>query len=182
MREKGKIRFIGVSGHCHPSMIRLCKRYPEMDVVLGGMNIMQEYYYFDEDARHMNNYARIHNMGILSMKPFFMGALTRNHPVALKYAMTQPMSVPIPGMTEPEHITMNVKAAREFSSLSPEEQQRWRDPETLLDGPACNGFLHGAKDTDSGIQYAETRQFRGGGERRGIGNAGQRRLMDNGKN
>jgi len=168
MREKGKIRSIGVSGHCHPSMIRLCKQYPEMDVVLGGMNIMQEYFYFDEDARHMNDYARIHNMGILSMKPFLMGALTRNHPVALKYTMTQPMSVPIPGMTEPEHITMNVGAAREFSSLSLEEQQRWRDPETLLDGPACNGCKYCISGEADDINVPELVMAAQYGERFGL--------------
>jgi len=168
MREKGKIRYIGVSGHCHPSMIRLFKSYPEMDVVLGGMNIMQEYYYFDQDARYMNNYAKLHNIGILSMKPFLMGALTRNHSAALKYAMTQPMSVPIPGMTEPEHITINIKAAREFSSLSPQEQQKWREPETLLDGPACTGCnycINGDTDNINVPQLVMAAQY---GERFGL--------------
>lgn len=139
VREKGKIRSIGITGHCHPDMILMCKHYPEIDVVLGGMNIMQEYYYFDYDARHLNDYAKRNNLGILSMKPFLMGALTSNQPTALKYSMTQPNSVPIPGMTEIEHVTMNVRAAREFSALSPEEQQRWKEPETILERPACTG-------------------------------------------
>lgn len=150
MREKGKIRFLGISGHCHPDMIRMCKHYPEIDVILGGMNIMREFYYFDQDARHLDDYARRSNLGILSMKPFLMGALTRNQSTALKYAMTQPMSVPIPGITEVEHVITDVKAAREFSSLSPQEQQSWREPDTILEGPACTGCKYCINgDTDN---------------------------------
>lgn len=102
------------------------------------------------------------------MKPFLMGALTRNHHIALKYAMTQPMSVPIPGMTEPEHITMNVKAAREFSSLSPEEQQKWRDPETLLEGPACNGCKYCISGEADDINVPELIMAAQYGERFGL--------------
>ena len=150
MREKGKIRYLGISGHCHPDMVRMCKHYPEIDVVLGGMNIMQEFYYFDQDARHLDDYARRNNLGILSMKPFLMGALTRNQSTALKYAMTQPMSIPIPGITEIEHVITDVRAAREFSSLSPQEQQNWRDPDTLLECPACTGCKYCINgDTDN---------------------------------
>ncbi|MBT4483605.1 MAG: aldo/keto reductase [Candidatus Latescibacteria bacterium] len=168
MREKGKIRYLGISGHSHPDMISMCKRYPEIDVVLGGMNIMREYYYFDYDARHLNDYAKRNNLGILSMKPFLMGALTRNQPAALKYAMTQPNSVPIPGMTEIEHVTMNVKAAREFSALSPEAQQSWKDPETILEQPACTGCkycINGDSDDINVPQLVMAAQY---GERFGL--------------
>ncbi|GAI90408.1 unnamed protein product, partial [marine sediment metagenome] len=130
-------------------LIRMLKHYPEVDVIMGGMNIMREYYYFDRNARQLNDYAKRHNLGILSMKPFLMGALTKNQPSALKYSMTQPMSVPIPGMTEVEHVIMNVKAAREFSALSPSEQKKWEDPETVLEGPACTGCNYCInRDTD----------------------------------
>ncbi len=168
VREKGKVRFIGVSGHSHPYMMLLCKNYPEMDVVLGGMNIMKEYYYFDQDARHMNDYAARNNLGILSMKPFLMGALTKNHPLALKYAMTQPMSVPIPGMTEEAHIAQNTKAAREFSSLSLAEQKRYEDPETLLDGPACTGCKYCTLGETENINVPELVMAAQYGERFGL--------------
>jgi|GEM_PF-5984783 uncharacterized protein len=168
VREKGKVRFIGVSGHSHPYMIHLCKRYPELDVVLGGMNVMKEYYYFDQDARHMNDYAARNNIGILSMKPFLMGALTQNHSLALKYAMTQPMSVPIPGMTENAHIVENTKAAREFSSLSLTEQKRYEDPETLLDGPACTGCKYCTLGESDNINVPELVMAAQYGERFGL--------------
>ncbi|MFC1606975.1 aldo/keto reductase [Candidatus Latescibacterota bacterium] len=168
MRDKGKIRFLGVTSHIHPEMIRILKHYPEVDVIMGGMNIMREHYYFDRDARLLNDYAHRHNLGILSMKPFLMGAMTQNQPAALKYAMTQPMSVPIPGMTETGHVTMNVRAAREFSALSPDDQQEWRKPETLLDGPACTGCgycINGDSDPVDVPQLVKAAQY---GERFGL--------------
>jgi len=168
MRDKGKIRFLGITSHIHPELIRMLKHYPEVDVIMGGMNIMRGYYYFDHDARHLNDYAKRHNLGILSMKPFLMGALTKNQPAALKYAMTQPLSVPIPGMTEIEHVTMNVKAAREFSALSPVEQKDWENSETILDGPACTNCGYCINSETDGIDVPQLVMAAQYGERFGL--------------
>lgn len=168
VRDKGKVRFIGITGHCHPAMIQACKRYPEIEVVMGGQNVMREHFFFDRDAALLNDYAQRHNLGILVMKPMVVGAITKNRDVALKYTMTQPMAVPIPGMSEIEQVHMNLKAAQEFSALTPEQQQKWREPETILDGPACTNCkycINGETDTIDIPQLILAAQY---GERFGM--------------
>ena len=170
VRDKGKIRFVGITGHCHPAMVELCKQYPDIEVVMGGQNVMREHFYFERDANVLNDYAFRNNLGILIMKPFVAGVITQNQEAALKYTLTQPMSVPIPGISELEQITQDVKATREFSALSPAEQMKWREPETLLDGPACTGCgycINGEKDAADVPQLVMAAQY---GERFGMQN------------
>lgn len=168
VRDKGKIRFVGITGHCHPAMVELCKEYPEIEVVMGGQNIMREFFYFERDANVLNDYALKNNLGILIMKPFIAGVITQNQEAALKYTLTQPGSVPIPGISELSQITQDVKATREFEALSLHEQNMWREPETLLDGPACKGCnycINGEKDDIDVPQLVMAAQY---GERYGM--------------
>lgn len=82
--------------------------------------------------------------------------------------MTQPMSVPIPGVTTIEQVKMNVKAAQEFSVLTLEEQKKWHEPETILDGPACTNCkycINGEKDNIDVPQLVLAAQY---GERFGM--------------
>ncbi len=170
VREKGKIRFVGITGHCHPAMVELCKQYPDIEVVMGGQNVMRGYFNFEKDANVLNDYAYRNNLGILIMKPFVAGAITRNQEAALKYTLTQPMSVPIPGISELDQIVQDVKATREFAALSPDEQLKWREPETLLDGPACTGCgycINGEEEAVDVPQLVTAAQY---GERFGMQN------------
>ena len=138
-RDRGKVRHIGTSAHNHSEIIKLCKHYPEIEVVLGGMNVMREYFWFGGTDTGLHAFTRRHNIGMMVMKPFLMGNLTANRPSALSYVLGRQGTVPIPGMSEYDHIEMNLRTAREFASLSADEQRRKAEPDTLLECRSCDG-------------------------------------------
>ena len=74
-KEQGKTRFIGVTGHHDPAIIRKCIELFDFDTVLMPVNpAEQQYKSFVENVLPL---AREKNMGIIGMKVYVRGSVSR---------------------------------------------------------------------------------------------------------
>ena len=125
-REKGLVRFIGVTGHHDPAIIRACiERFP-FDTVLLPVNPAEPAYRsFIGEAIPV---AREREMGIVGMKVYLRGLAaqlpghTGMEPY-LRFALSQPVSTIIIGCDDLIQLEENVRFASAFAPMTEEEQE-----------------------------------------------------------
>jgi len=124
-KEKGLTRFIGVTGHQDPAVIRSCiERFP-FDTVLLPVNPA-------EPARQsfiteVIPLAQERNMGIIGMKVYLRGLVTRlpghlGMEPYLRFALSQPVSTIVIGCDDVPQVEENVRIASSFTPMTPVEQ------------------------------------------------------------
>lgn len=125
-KEKGLVRFIGVTGHQDPFVIRACiERFP-FDTVLLPVN--------PAEPAHRNFInevippAQERQMGIIGMKVYLRGqaAQLADHlgmSPYLCYALSQPVSNIIIGCDDLRQLEENVRLAQSFMPMTKEEQE-----------------------------------------------------------
>ena len=124
-REAGKVRFIGFTGHKHPSihlhMIETAAKYDFVfDTVQMPLNIMDAH--FESFGANVVPVAQKLDMGIIGMKTFgdhFILDTKAVDPIdMLHYGMNLPTSVVVTGIDTPEVLDQAVRAAESFAPLS----------------------------------------------------------------
>jgi aryl-alcohol dehydrogenase-like predicted oxidoreductase len=124
--EQGKTRFIGVTGHQDPSIIRKCIEQFDFDTVLMPVNPAEpQYRSFIEEVLPL---ASRKNMGIIGMKVYVRGFASRlpwytSMEPFLRFALSQPVTNVVIGCDDIKQLEQNVKFARSFEPMTPEEQQ-----------------------------------------------------------
>jgi len=135
-KEKGKIRFIGISGHDRPGRFVRMLETDQIDVLMCVMNYAdRNIYNFEERVLPT---ARRHNTGCIAMKVYagikggfpmhskaYVGCATppRYLPQALSYALDlQGVSVAVVGPYTVQQAKKNVGFARNYKPLSKEER------------------------------------------------------------
>jgi predicted aldo/keto reductase-like oxidoreductase len=125
-QQQGKTRFIGVTGHHDPSIIRKCIEQFYFDTVLMPINpAEQKYKSFIENVLPL---ARQKNMGIIGMKVYARGSVSglpwySSMEPFLRFALSQPVSNVVIGCDNMAQLEQNVEFARSFEPMTPEEQQ-----------------------------------------------------------
>ncbi len=126
-KKKGKTRFIGITGHHDPSIIKRCIELFDFDTVLMPVNPAEnKYKSFFEVVFPL---ARKKNMGIIGMKVYLRGYashlpwFTSMEPF-LRFALSQPVANVVIGCDDILQLEMNVEFARSFEVMSVEEQQK----------------------------------------------------------
>ncbi len=124
-KDKGMTRFIGVTGHHDPFIIRKCIDLFDFDTVLLPVNP-------GEPTRksfleHVVPFARQKGMGIIGMKVYFRGLAERlpgntNMEPFLRFALSQPISNVVIGCDDTKQLEENVKFAGAFKPMTDEEQ------------------------------------------------------------
>ena len=134
-KEKGKIRFIGTSGHNRPAnFVRMIKT-DQIDVVMCVMNYADRNIY-DFESKVLPE-ARKRNVGCVAMKVYvgikggfrnhrkgYVGCVTEpaNMPGAISYALDlKGVSVAVVGPYTLEHSIQNVGFAKKYKPLSKEQ-------------------------------------------------------------
>ncbi|HSW64454.1 MAG TPA: aldo/keto reductase [Dissulfurispiraceae bacterium] len=126
-KEKGLVRFIGVTGHHSPSILRKCIELFEFDTVLlpvnaaepAAMSFIQE----------VVPVAARKSMGIIGMKVYFRG-LAAQIPDAetlnpfYRFALSQQISTAVIGCDNIHQLEENAAYAELFEPLSADEQQQ----------------------------------------------------------
>ncbi|PWT92486.1 MAG: aldo/keto reductase, partial [Blastocatellia bacterium] len=127
-RDKGKIRFIGFTGHKDPHihlyMLEVARQNGfEFDTVQMPLNVMDAHYRSFEKSV-LPELVR-QNIGVLGMKPMANGMILKSKTVSptecLHYAMNLPTSVVITGCESMSDLDQAINAARTFKPLSKEE-------------------------------------------------------------
>lgn len=124
-REKGMTRFIGVTGHHDPLIIRKCIDLFDFDTVLLPVNPGEPMH--KSFLEHVVPLARQKDMGIIGMKVYFRGlaeqlpGYTSMEPF-LRFALSQPISNIVIGCDDTAQLEENVKFAGAFKPMTDEEQ------------------------------------------------------------
>jgi len=126
-KQQGKTRFIGITGHHDPAVIRKCIEQFDFDTVLMPVNPAEDKYKsFIEVVLPL---ARQKNMGIIGMKAYFRGFASRlpwysNMEPFLRFALSQPVTNVVIGCDDIKQLEQNADFANSFEPMTVEEQQK----------------------------------------------------------
>ncbi len=125
-KEQGKTRFIGVTGHHDPSVIRSCIERFDFDTVLMPVNPAEpQHRSFIEQVLPL---ALKKGMGIIGMKVYFRGFASRlpwysGMEPFLRFALSQPVSCVVIGCDTIGQLEQNAAFTRSFEPMPLTEQQ-----------------------------------------------------------
>jgi aryl-alcohol dehydrogenase-like predicted oxidoreductase len=129
-REQGKVRFIGVTGHENPFIIRECLERFDFDTVLLPINPAESQ--SPSFLEHVIPLAQEKGMGIIGMKVYLHGFASRipgytGMEPFLRYALTQPLSTVVIGCDDLLQVEENVRYATAFEPMTAEELRDLED-------------------------------------------------------
>jgi aryl-alcohol dehydrogenase-like predicted oxidoreductase len=125
-RKQGKVRFIGASGHLHPSRFHYAIDSGEVDVLMNAVNFVNQHTYDFEHKVWARAYEK--NMGLVSMK--VLGGSRKDDfklPVedyenAIRYTLSlKGLSTAVVGINKMEHLDQLLETFRRVDALDEEE-------------------------------------------------------------
>ncbi|MBI5588386.1 MAG: aldo/keto reductase [Deltaproteobacteria bacterium] len=121
-KEKGKARFLGVTGHHDPAVIKRCLELFDFDTVLIPVNPAEpEYKCFLEEIVQV---AGAKDVGVVGMKAFLRGRLNAPKKLLFSYALSQPIATAVIGCDTVEQLKENIESAIAYTPLKYKEVQR----------------------------------------------------------
>ncbi|HVA36879.1 MAG TPA: aldo/keto reductase [Candidatus Dormibacteraeota bacterium] len=126
-KERGLVRFIGVTGHHDPAVLRACVERFRFDTVLLPVNPAEAAR--DAFAREVIPAARLRGMGVIGMKVFARGLLLEPRlgltvSELVRYALSHDVDTIVVGYDDPAQVSAAASAARAFSPMAgPERAQ-----------------------------------------------------------
>lgn len=121
-KEAGKVRFIGVTGHQDPLIIKRCLEEFDFDTVLIPVNPAEQHYKpFLEEIVPI---AGAKDIGVVAMKTYLKGLWDAPKKLLFNYALTQPVATAVIGADNLEQLKENAELASTFFSLKYKEIQR----------------------------------------------------------
>jgi aryl-alcohol dehydrogenase-like predicted oxidoreductase len=138
-KEAGKTRFIGVTGHHDPEILRLAlDRYP-FDTVLLPVNPAEPFY---RSFLPLAAAAAARGIGVVGMKVLCRGMLPQLQsarvPEIMAYALSQPVSLIVVGADSVAQVRELAAAARDFQPQPPAEQRRLEK----MTAPYAQGLMY----------------------------------------
>jgi aryl-alcohol dehydrogenase-like predicted oxidoreductase len=126
-QKGGIVRFVGITGHYSPRVLRRALGSFDFDTVLMPVGCLDHVLHpFTTEVLPL---ARERNMGIIGMKAIGHGVLDSHVslPVAVRFALGQPVAVTLIGMNSLTQLEQNAAAASPLVRLSAEEEERLLD-------------------------------------------------------
>jgi uncharacterized protein len=128
-KEQKMARFIGVTCHAFPDVLKTALERHEFDCTQMALNAAMRGQVkgatssFETTALPV---ALKKNMGVTAMKIFAQDALVGQAPPEklIQYSMTLPVAATVIGMPKPEHVEQNVAIAKAFKPMPLEEMRR----------------------------------------------------------
>ena len=129
-REKGKVRFIGVTGHHDPLIIKKCLELFAFDTVLIPINPAEHVYKSFVDI--VIPVARKLEMGIIGMKTYFRGQAAqlpgfKDLEPFYRFTLSHPISTAVIGCDSIKQLEDNVRFAASFEVMTEDEMDSLRD-------------------------------------------------------
>ena len=127
-KKKGKIRFIGFTGHRYPSVHQeMLDLDFDWDTVQMPVNVLD--YHYRSFQNQILPQAKEKNMGIIGMKSLAAGRIFKTDisvQDAIRYSLSLPISTLVSGIDSIEVLEQNLKIAREFKKMSEKELNELR--------------------------------------------------------
>jgi predicted aldo/keto reductase-like oxidoreductase len=147
-RERGQLRYIGFTGHKHPDIhLKMVGQPFAWDTVQMPLNCFDAH--FESFERRVLPVLNDRGIGVLAMKPMAAGKLLQSGAVqpeeCLRYALSLPVSVVITGCENEAQVQQALRAGRDFTPLSEDEQ---RDLLSRTEPHARTGRFESYKTTD----------------------------------
>ncbi len=121
-KEKGLARFIGITGHHDPAILKKCLGLFDFDTVMMPVNPAEPSNRpFIEEIYPV---AGAKDMGVIGMKVYLRGAVEAPKKLLFCYALTQPITTAVIGCDSVEQLKENAGIASEFTKLQLKEVQR----------------------------------------------------------
>ena len=121
-KAAGKVRFIGVTGHQDPLILKRCLEAFDFDTVLIPVNPAEQHYKpFIEEIVPI---AGVKDIGVVTMKTYLRGLWDAPKKLLFNYALTQPVATAVIGADNIEQLRENAELASNFFSLKHKEIQR----------------------------------------------------------
>jgi aryl-alcohol dehydrogenase-like predicted oxidoreductase len=125
-KQKGLVRFIGVTGHHDPLITKLCLQKFDFDTVLIPVNPAEPAYksYLTEVIPT----AKQKGMGIIGMKVYFRGFADKlpwfeTMEPFFRFALSQPITTAVIGCDDVEQLEENLTLAKSFAPMTEKETQ-----------------------------------------------------------
>lgn len=125
-KRKGRVRFIGVTGHSNPVILKRCLEMFDFDTIMLPVNPAEPEY---KSFLEVISFARDKEVGIIGMKVYFR-ALAERLPwyksmrPFFRFALSHPVSTVVIGYGPQHHLAKNVEFAKTFTPMSDEEKQK----------------------------------------------------------
>jgi aryl-alcohol dehydrogenase-like predicted oxidoreductase len=124
-KRQGKCRFVGVTGHAEPSVIRKCLNLCAFDTVMAPLNCVDAHYSsFENELVDWISHRRIGVIGMKALMGGQMQTIDVNCVDALRYAFSLPVSTTLVGCTTMEQARMNLDVARTGFPMNAAERMR----------------------------------------------------------
>ncbi len=124
-RERGYARFLGVTGHHDPGVLRQALDLMAFDTVLLPVNPAEPY---SASFLPLAQEALDRGLGVIGMKVLCRGLVGQLQVAEagdfVRYALSQPVSLVVIGADDVAQVQELIAAARNFTPMPPEEQRR----------------------------------------------------------
>ena len=125
-KDKGLVRFIGVTGHHDPLITKRCLQQFDFDTVLIPVNPAEPAY--KSFLTEVIPLAKNKGMGIIGMKVYFRGLAAKlpwfeTMEPFFRFSLSQPITTAVIGCDDVKQVEENVKLAGSFSSMTEKEIQ-----------------------------------------------------------
>ena len=161
MRDDKLTRFIGITSHTDPTVLQTALERHDFDCTQMALNGAMVGMKSGQGGMVPNEamktsfqtlalpVANRKKMGVLAMKVFAQEALNGQAPTdkILYYAMSLPITAAVVGMPKVEHIEENVRLAKAFQPLPPDEMKRMSDSLSQKNKQALDIFFSTHVDT-----------------------------------
>ena len=121
-RQKGKVRFIALSGHGEPEALRYAVSKRGYDVLMTGFNYFDRFN-FPATENKLLPECLDKDMGVLAMKALADGYLYRTWEQGIRYSLSLPVTSLVLGINTMEYLKNDLAIAENFSPMSSEEKE-----------------------------------------------------------
>lgn len=138
-KEEGYARFIGVTGHHDPAILRGALDLYDFDTVLLPVNPAEPHL---QSFLPLAREALDRGLGVIGMKVLARGLVNQLDLAPIRdyvhYALSQPVSLVVIGCDNPEHVWELARAAREFQPMADTDQRRLEE----IIAPFAKGLMY----------------------------------------
>jgi predicted aldo/keto reductase-like oxidoreductase len=121
-KQKGKIRYIGISGHGIPDVLIQALHDYNFDAVMTGINFFDQFNFPDVEEK-LVPLAVEKGVGFVGMKALADGLLWEYAEESLRYTLSLPITTVVCGFNTQEMLNKDLKIVKKFKPMSEKERE-----------------------------------------------------------